>query len=34
MDAPEYIKEDIKDTLENDSKTLELSIIAASKKYA
>lgn len=33
-DAPEYIKKDIKNTLNDNSKTLELSIIAAAKKYA
>ena len=33
-EAPEYIKNDIKDTLDNKSKTLEISIIEASKKYA
>lgn len=34
QDAPEFIKEDIKNTLDNKSKKLELSIIEASKKYA
>lgn len=34
QDAPDYIKNDIKNTLENTDKILELSIIEASKKYA
>lgn len=33
-DAPESIKKDMKETLENSSNKLELSIIEASKKYA
>ena len=34
QDAPEFIKNDIREVLNNNSKTLELSIIEASKKYA
>lgn len=34
FDAPEYIKEDIKNTFFNTKNTLELDIISASKKYA
>jgi len=34
QDAPEYIKKDIKDVLNNKEKKLELFIIEASKKYA
>jgi len=33
-DAPEYIKEDIQNTISDTTKDLELSIIEASKKYA
>jgi hypothetical protein len=34
QDAPKSIKDDIKNTLNNKSKKLEISIIEASKKYA
>ena len=34
FDWPDYLKDDIKTTLLNNSKTLELDIISASKKYA
>lgn len=34
LDGPEIIKDDIKDTLNDDSKELELLIIEAAKKYA
>ena len=33
-DAPEFLKEDIKNTLDDDTKALEISIIEAAKKYA
>lgn len=34
LDAPEYFKDDMKEVLYNTSKTLELSIISASKRFA
>lgn len=34
LEGPDYIKQDMKDVLYNDSKTLELDIIQASKRFA